>query len=114
MDNLTETELEETSDAFAAIGSKSRLEVLKVLIRAGTDGLTIGEIQRRTDIPASTLAHHLRSLRDANLVVQLRQGRTTVTSANYLQLQKLAHFILSECCADRGLNASGDRGGDNR
>lgn len=107
MGYLTETEIEETADGFAAIGSKSRLDVLRVLVRAGMDGLTIGEIQRRTEIPASTLAHHLRSLKDAGLVRQARRGRSTVTTADYDRLERLAQFILSECCADR-VSAEGE------
>lgn len=105
---MSGSKLQRTADGFAAIGSKPRLQVLKALVRAGMDGLTIGEIQRRTKIPASTLAHHLRALKEAGLVVQARQGRSTLTSANYDRLEMLAQFILSECCADRSVAASDD------
>lgn len=94
------------ADGFAAIGSEIRLDVLKLLVRAGADGLTIGEMQRRSGLAPSTLAHHLRSLTHAGLVRQERRGRSTINTANYDRLERLAEYILSECCAD-----SRDRGG---
>ena len=54
--------IEEAAQGFAAVGSEPRLEVLLALVRAGHGGLTVGEIQERVGLPASTLAHHLRFL----------------------------------------------------
>ncbi len=90
----------EAAQGFAAIGSEARLLVLKTLVRAGDEGLTVGEIQTRTDIPPSTLAHHLRFLAAGCLIEQERSGRTTLNRAAFDQLEALAQFILSECCAD--------------
>ncbi len=83
------------------MGSESRLEVLQTLVRAGDKGLLVGDIQQRTGIPGSTLAHHLKFLTSADLIVQNRQGRTIINRANYQHLQALAGFILEECCADQ-------------
>lgn len=85
---------------FAAVGAPPRLEVLRVLVRAGPAGLSIGEIQRRVDIPPSTLAHHLRYLADAGLIAQRKQGRTVLNHADYSVIRGLAEFLLLECCAD--------------
>ena len=60
--------LEEAAQGFAAVGSEPRLEVLLALVRAGPDGLTVGEIQEHVGVPASTLAHHLRALAAAGLL----------------------------------------------
>ncbi len=73
---------------------------MRVLVRAGPAGLSIGEIQRRVEIPASTLAHHLRYLADAGLIEQRKQGRTVVNHADYSVIRGLAEFLLLECCAD--------------
>lgn len=89
------------AQGFSAMGSESRLEVLQTLVRAGDKGLLVGDIQQRTGIPGSTLAHHLKFLTSADLIVQNRQGRTIVNQANYQHLQALAAFILEECCADQ-------------
>ncbi|MEP2716180.1 helix-turn-helix transcriptional regulator [Pseudophaeobacter sp.] len=101
---------EEAAQGFAAMGSESRLQVLRCLIRAGHDGLTVGEIQERTGIAPSTLAHHLKFLTGAEVVDQLRVGRSTLNRANFDQLEKLAGFILSECCADTVQNKAANDG----
>lgn len=88
------------ADGFAAMGSTARLDVLRVLVRAGDDGLTVGEIQKRSGIAPSTLAHHLKTLTDAGVTEQARSGRTTLTRANYDHIRELAAFVLTECCAD--------------
>ena len=89
------------AQGFSAMGSESRLEVLQALVRAGDKGLLVGDIQQRTGIPGSTLAHHLKFLTSADLIVQNKQGRTIINQANYQHLQALAAFILEECCSDQ-------------
>ncbi len=90
----------EAAQGFAAMGSEARLAVLNCLIRAGEAGLTVGEIQTRTGIAASTLAHHLKFLAGADLIRQTREGRTVGCRADFDRLRALAGFILTECCAD--------------
>ena len=92
--------LEEAAQGFAACGSEPRLTVLRLLVRAGDEGLTVGEIQERTAIPASTLAHHLGILAAGGLVEQERRGRTVINRAAYARLEALAGFLLEACCAD--------------
>jgi len=92
--------LEEAAQGFAAVGSEPRLEVLMTLVRAGPDGLTVGEIQERVGIPASTLAHHLRFLAAGGLIEQVRQGRAVLNRAAFARIEELAAFLLHECCAE--------------
>ena len=92
--------LEEAAQGFAACGSEPRLLVLRLLVRAGDEGLTVGEIQERTAIPASTLAHHLGFLAAGGLVEQERRGRTVINRAAYRRIEALAAFLLEACCAD--------------
>lgn len=91
------------AQGFAAMGSEARLEVLRVLVRAGEAGLTVGDVRDRTGIAASTLAHHLKFLAAAEVVAQEKVGRTTICRANFPHLEQLAGFILIECCQDRDL-----------
>tara|TARA_R110000868_G_scaffold6363_4_gene36092 strand:+ start:744 stop:1055 length:312 start_codon:yes stop_codon:yes gene_type:complete len=93
-------ELEAAARGFAAMGSEARLRVLNTLVRAGEGGLTVGDIQDRTGIAPSTLAHHLKFLSAAGLLIQERDGRTIVNRADFPHLDRLAGFILDECCAD--------------
>lgn len=92
--------IEQAARGFAAAGSVPRLSVLRALVRTGPAGLTVGDLQDRLDIPASTLSHHLRHLVECGLIDQKRQGRQIINCANFPKIRKLADYLLSECCAD--------------
>ncbi len=93
-------ELELAAQGFAALGSEARLQVMMTLVKAGRTGLAVGEIQTRTGMAASTLAHHLRFLASAGLVRQEKSGRAVINRAEFEHLELLADYILKECCAD--------------
>ena len=100
------------AQSFSAMGSEARLQVLQCLVQAGHDGLLVGDIQKQTGIPASTLAHHLKFLSSANLILQDKQGRTIINKAHYTHLEELAAFILEKCCINaeiRPCERIGDR-----
>ncbi|ARE41097.1 Transcriptional regulator, ArsR family [Rhodovulum sp. P5] len=89
------------ASAFAALGSEQRLSVLRTLVRAGPEGLPIGQLGARSGITGSTLTHHMKILAQAGLVTQTRQGRSIIcAAAAYPEMQALSDFLLSECCAD--------------
>jgi DNA-binding transcriptional ArsR family regulator len=85
--------------ALAALGHPARLAVFRLLVRAAPDGLLVGEIAAHLDMPLSTLAHHLHSLKDAGLVAQTRQGREVRNSACTEELRHVLDFLLTDCCA---------------
>ncbi|AVX03416.1 hypothetical protein MXMO3_00884 [Maritalea myrionectae] len=93
-------EIERAAQAFSAMGSEPRLQVLLCLVRAGDAGLLVGDIQSRTGIPASTLNHHLKFMAAAGLIDQEKQGRTIVNRANFDFLSHVGSFIVDQCCAD--------------
>jgi DNA-binding transcriptional ArsR family regulator len=95
-----ELDLEEVAQGFAAMGSEARLQVVLTLVRAGNSGLNIGDIQSRTGMAASTLAHHLKFLASAGLIEQQKAGRAVINRASFPRLETLAAYILKECCAD--------------
>ena len=89
------------ASTFAALGSEQRLTVLRALVRAGPDGLTIGELGARSGVTSSTLTHHMKILAAAGLVTQTRQGRSIICiGADYARVKALSDYLLSECCAD--------------
>lgn len=89
------------ASSFAALGSEQRLLVLTTLVRAGPDGLSIGELGARSGVTGSTLTHHLKLLAQAELIQQTRQGRSIIcVAAAYETVKALSEFLLSECCAD--------------
>lgn len=97
---------EAAAQAFAALGSEPRLEVIRALVRAGPGGLAVGALQEKLGIAASTLSHHLRFLSAAGLLTQERQGRSLICRAEFGNIAALADFLQRECCAD----AEGDCG----
>ena len=100
-DSISELSIEEAAQAFAALGSEQRLAVLQALVKAGPDGLKMGELGEKTGIAASTLNHHLRFLTQAGLVIQERRGRAIYcASAAYETVALLSSYLLRNCCAD--------------
>ncbi|MFK8032509.1 MAG: ArsR/SmtB family transcription factor [Hyphomicrobiales bacterium] len=84
--------------SLAALGHDTRLAIYRLLVRAGEDGLNVGEIGQHLDMAASTLAHHLGSLVDAGLVIQERHGRQIVNRVDYDAMRTTISFLTSECC----------------
>lgn len=97
--------IEEAASTFAALGSEQRLMVLRTLVRAGPEGLSIGVLGQRAGVTGSTLTHHLKILAQAGLVTQQKRGRSIIcVGASYTDLEALVQFVLSDCCADSDMN----------
>ena len=92
--------LEEAALQLEALGNPTRLQLYRTLVRAGEDGLPVGRIQEKLEIPASTLSHHLKRLVDTGLVTQERQATTLICRANYPGMEALIGYLADECCAD--------------
>lgn len=93
--------LEVAASTFAALGSEQRLAVLRTLVRAGSDGLSIGQLGERSGVTGSTLTHHMKILAQAGLVTQEKQGRSIICAAvAFDEVRALSQFLLKECCAD--------------
>ena len=86
---------------FAALGSEQRLAVLRTLVRAGPEGLSIGTLGARCGITGSTLTFHMKTLAQAGLVRQERAGRRIICAADTAAIRGLSDFLLAECCADQ-------------
>lgn len=100
-ESLDNADLVEAASKFAALGSEQRLQVLSVLVRAGPEGLSIGELGHRSGVTGSTLTHHMKILTAAGLVRQLREGRRIICiGAAYDEMKTLSAYLLRECCAD--------------
>jgi DNA-binding transcriptional ArsR family regulator len=99
---------ERAAEGFAALGNRTRLRLLRLLVRAGMEGLTVGDVQRLLKVPASTLAHHLATLVQAGLVVQEKRGREVICTAHYAAIRGTAAYLTDECCAGVRLDAAPD------
>ena len=94
--------LTRAATAFAALGSEARLSILRRLVRAGSEGLPIGQLGEDVGVTGSVLTHHVKHLVSAGLVEQRRDGRRILCSVLITEVEALSDFLLSECCADQG------------
>jgi DNA-binding transcriptional ArsR family regulator len=86
------------ADMFSAMGTEPRLRIMRLLLSAHPDGLTVGDIGAELEIPSSTLSHHLEKLKNEDLVKVRREGTYLWYSANAEALQDLLGFLYAECC----------------
>ena len=86
------------ADMFSAMGTESRLEIMRLLLSAHPEGLVVSEIQEELEIPNSTLSHHLDKLKMEGLVEVRREGTYLRYMANTGALQELLQFLYVECC----------------
>jgi DNA-binding transcriptional ArsR family regulator len=84
--------------ALAALAQDSRLDIFRLLVQAGPDGLPAGRIGERLGLPAATLSFHLNQLRQAGLVTFRRDGRSLIYSAEYAAMNDLLAYLTENCC----------------
>ncbi|PLY07464.1 MAG: transcriptional regulator [Arcobacter sp.] len=89
---------EQLSKCLAELGNITRLKIFKLLVKAGEEGLPVGTIQEKLNVPGSTLSHHITKLMSANLVIQRREGRTLFCTANYEVLNEVVALLKDQCC----------------
>jgi ArsR family transcriptional regulator len=88
--------------ALSALAQDSRLEVYRLLVQAGPDGLAASDIAERLGIPANTLSFHLKTLSHADLVNARQEGRFIYYSTNYERMNALLGFLTENCCGGQG------------
>ncbi len=88
--------------ALSALAQDSRLDVYRLLVQAGPEGMAASEIAERLGIPANTLSFHLKTLSHADLVQSRQEGRFVFYSTNYDQMNSLLRFLTENCCGGRG------------
>ena len=92
--------LEDAANILAKIGNPTRLKIVRLLVRAGDHGLAVGKIQKKLNIPGSTLTHHIAHLKSAGVIRQQRQQATLICKMEFDVLRKLVDYLTEECCLD--------------
>jgi len=87
--------------AFSALSQQTRLEVFRLLIKAGANGLLAGELGERLDVKQNTMSANLTVLLNAGLVRNQREGRSIRYYANFDATRGLLSFLMEECCGGR-------------
>ena len=94
----SEEQITRFADMFSAMGTEPRLRILRLLLSAHPDGMTVGDIGTELGIPGSTLSHHLEKLKNEDLVSVRRESTWLWYSANTETLRELLGFLYAECC----------------
>ena len=84
--------------ALAALAQESRLDVFRLLVQSGPDGLAAGEIGTRLGVPSPTLSFHLNHLKYAGLASRRRDSRSIIYSADYKAMDDLISYLMENCC----------------
>src|ERR1700683_3794167 len=84
--------------ALAALAQDSRLDVFRLLVQAGPEGLPAGEVASRVKLAPNTLTFHFDRLRGAGLVTVRREGRSMIYAARYEAMNSLLAFLTENCC----------------
>lgn len=85
-------------DAFSALSNEHRLGIFRLLVQAGPEGMPAGDIADKLGIPASSLSFHLAHLTRAELIMQRRESRSLIYSANFDTMNGLIAFMTENCC----------------
>ena len=92
-------ESKRTIAALKALAHSHRLELFRLLVQAGENGLTVGALQAGTGHAGATLSNHLNTLRRAGLIRDRRVSRNIWCRADYGQMNALISYLTENCCA---------------
>lgn len=87
--------------ALGALAQETRLEIFRLLVQRGPDGLAAGEIGDRLGLPSPTLSFHLNQLRFAGLVTSRRASRSIIYSANFKAMNGIVAYLTENCCGGK-------------
>lgn len=87
------------TQVFESLSSGIRLDVYRMLVRQGPNGLVAGQIASALDLPPANLSFHLKAMTQAGLVTVEQEGRFQRYRANLPLMADLVAYLTAECCA---------------
>jgi DNA-binding transcriptional ArsR family regulator len=84
--------------ALAALAQDNRLDIFRLLVEAGYDGLSAGTVSDKLGLAPNTLTFHFDRLRDAGLVTVRRDGRSMIYAAQFDTMNALVVYLTENCC----------------
>lgn len=85
-------------EALAALGQETRLDVFRLLVQVGPEGMPAGEIGERLGVRQNTMSANLAVLSQAGLLSSVREGRSIRYFADMEGLKGLLSYLLEDCC----------------
>ena len=95
--------------ALAALAQDNRLDVFRLLVQAGPDGMAAGAVAEALGLAPNTLTFHFDRLRVAGLIAVRREGRSMIYSARYEAMNGLLSYLSESCCAGAPKPGTGDK-----
>ena len=92
--------------ALGALAQPHRLAAFRLLVQAGPAGMAAGALAEALEVPNSSLSFHLAQLSGAGLIVQRRQGRSLIYSADFAAMNRLVAFLTENCCGGADCGAA--------
>ena len=83
---------------LAALAQDNRLDVFRLLVQAGPDGMAAGQLAQALDLAPNTLSFHFDRLRSAGLVTVRREGRSMIYAARFETMNALLFYLTENCC----------------
>lgn len=93
-------ELKNAVEALSALAQETRLNVYRLLVEAGPEGMAAGRIGEELALPAATLSFHLAHLSRAGLALSRQEGRFVIYSADFHTMNALVGYLTENCCGD--------------
>lgn len=93
-----ETKSPDAVSALGALAHEHRLAIYRLLVQAGPEGRAAGVIADALGVPASSLSFHLAHLMRAGLILQRRESRSLIYSADFVAMNALVGFLTENCC----------------
>ena len=87
--------------ALGALAQDTRLDIFRLLVERGPQGLPAGEIGERLKQPSPTLSFHLNQLRYGGLITSRRESRSIIYRANFNAMNALMSYLTEKCCGGR-------------
>ena len=84
--------------ALGALAHRTRLEVFRLLVQRGPDGLPAGAIAQAVGLPPSSLTFHLQHLARAGLISQRRVSRQLFYATDFAAMNALVGYLTENCC----------------
>ena len=89
---------EQVVKALAALAQPTRLEVYRLLVAAGPEGMAAGQLAEKLDVAPATLSFHFRTLSHAGLSEGRQDGRFVYYSANFGVMNGMVDYLTENCC----------------
>lgn len=94
-------EINDAIKSLAALAQATRLDIFRLLVRHGPEGLAASVIAQKLELPNATLSFHLKELAQASLVSARQDGRFIYYAANYPAMNDLVGYLTENCCSGK-------------